>query len=69
MIDPPEPSPFRAIVIERAAEIAAEFGISVDEALVRWVAADGHDGGENASAWLSVAFVFSRQLRSAFCWG
>lgn len=60
--------PFRIIVIERAAELADQFGVSVDEALDCWVAAGGHDGGENAGAWLSVAFMFARQDRSPLAW-
>lgn len=52
-----------AIVAERAAEIAQEFGIDVEEAISRWEEARSVDGGEDAGAWLSVAFMFARQIR------
>jgi hypothetical protein len=56
------------VVIERAAEMADQFGVSVDEALERWCAAGGQEGGEDAGAWLSVAFMFARQARSSLPW-
>ena len=55
----------RMVVIERAAELADQFGTSVDEALDRWEAAGAQVGGEDAGAWLSVAFMFARQNRSS----
>ena len=58
----------RMFVIERAAELADQFGVSVDEALHRWETAGGQDGGEDAGAWLSVAFMFARQDRSPINW-
>ena len=54
------------IVIERAAEIADQFGIDVEEALARWEQASCTEGGEDAGAWLSVAFLFARQNQSEF---
>ena len=60
--------PFRMLVIERAAELADQFGVSVDEALGRWEEAGGQKGGEDAGAWLSVAFMFARQDRSSIDW-
>ncbi len=56
-----------AIVAERAAEIAEQFGVDVEEAVARWEEAGSFDGGEDAGAWLSVAFMFSRQIRSDRC--
>jgi hypothetical protein len=49
----------------RAAQLAAEYGPDVEEALCRWTDAGGMDGGADAKAWLSVAFLFSRQRRAA----
>ena len=58
-----------ATVAERAAEIADQFGIDIEEALARWEQAGSTEGGDDAGAWLSVAFLFSRQNRSEFSFG
>ena len=52
------------LVIERAAEIADQFGVDVEEALARWEQAGCSVGADDAGAWLSVAFLFSRQIRA-----
>ena len=51
------------VVMERAAEVADQFGVDVEEALARWEQAGCGVGGDDAGAWLSVAFLFSRQIR------
>jgi len=51
-------------VVERAAELADQFGVDVEEALIRWEVAGGQGGGEDAGTWLSVAFMFARHDRS-----
>lgn len=58
-----------ALVIERAAEIADQFGIDVEEALSRWAQAGCANGGEDAGTWLSVAFLLARQDRNAILYG
>ncbi len=60
--------PFHGVVVERAAELADAAGVSVDQALRRWEMAGGQDGGLDAGAWLSVAFLYARQNRSPFDW-
>ena len=52
-------------VLLRAAAIEAEYGPDVQEALERWLDAGGLTGGEEARSWLSVAFLFKRQTRTA----
>lgn len=53
----------RAEVVAKAADLAASHGADVDEAICLWSAAGGWDGGDNAQAWLSVAFLFGRHHR------
>jgi hypothetical protein len=52
-----------AEVLRRAACIEAEFGPDVDEALARWEETGAEPTGSASAPWLSVAFVFARQLR------
>jgi hypothetical protein len=52
-------------VSSRAAQIDAEYGNDINEALLRWDDAGAFDGGSDASSWLSVAFLFGRNLRDA----
>lgn len=52
---------FLATVAIRAADIADEDGLPI----ARWQAAGGFEGGLNAAAWLSVAFLFARYLRDS----
>jgi hypothetical protein len=52
-----------ATVAARAADLAARFGVDIEEPLARWQGAGGHEGGHDAAAWLSVAFLFARTLR------
>jgi hypothetical protein len=54
----------RVEVIRRAADLATTHGVDVEEALRRWEQAGGQDGGAEAGAWLSVAFLFARHVRS-----
>ena len=51
---------FQMRVVERAAELADQFGVDVEEAFSRWEVA----GGQDAGTWLSVAFMFARHDRS-----
>lgn len=53
----------RAEVVCRAADLAANHGADVDDALRLWDVAGGADGDRAAQAWLSVAFLFSRHHR------
>ena len=55
--------------MERAAELADQFGVDVEEALNRWQEAGGMDGGENSGTWLAVAFMFARHERSSMAFG
>jgi hypothetical protein len=59
----------RAEILIRAADLAASCGPDVDEAIRLWSAAGGIDGGRNAQAWLSVAFLFGRHHRLVLCTG
>lgn len=53
----------RAEVVARAADLAASHGPDIDEAIRLWSTAGGIEGGRNAQAWLSVAFMFARHHR------
>lgn len=53
----------KTIVFERAAELAADAGPSVDHALDLFERAGGCSGGHVAQVWLSVAFLFARHAR------
>jgi hypothetical protein len=53
----------RAEVMARAADLAVAHGADVDEAIRLWSATGGVEGGRNAQAWLSVAFMFARHHR------
>lgn len=49
---------------KRAAEIEAEYGLDIEEALVRWEYSGASLKNPASSVWASVAFLFSRRLRS-----
>jgi hypothetical protein len=51
-------------VMNQAAGLAATHGPDTEEALRRWEVEGGVIGAENASTWLSVAFLFARFDRS-----
>jgi hypothetical protein len=55
----------KAEVARRAADLAVTHGPDIEEALRLWDASGGADGGRNAQAWLSVAFLFGRHQRFA----
>lgn len=55
----------RAEIISRAADLAVTHGTDVEAALGLWQAAGAFEGGRNAQAWLSVAFLYSRHNRFA----
>ncbi|WP_419828141.1 hypothetical protein [Sphingomonas sp.] len=50
-------------IAARAADLADQFGVDIEEPLARWQRAGGFEGGLNAAAWLSVAFLFARAIR------
>lgn len=54
---------FLATVAVRAADIADEDDLDIEKPIARWQDAGGFEGGLNAAAWLSVAFLFARYLR------
>lgn len=54
-----------ALTAMHAADLADECGISVDAALDRFIAAGGLAGDPAATIWLTIAFIFGRQLRDS----
>ena len=51
-------------IIESAAEIEHEHGPDIEEALCRWEYSGASLKEPESSIWASVAFLFSRRLRS-----
>jgi hypothetical protein len=53
-------------VNEHAAEIENEYGLDIEEALSRWEYSGASLKDTDSSVWASVAFLFSRKLRSIY---
>jgi hypothetical protein len=53
-------------VDEHAAEIEDEYGPDIEEALSRWEYSGASLRDPNSSIWASVAFMFSRRMRSIY---
>ena len=53
-------------VIKSAAEIEQEHGLDIEEALCRWEYSGASLKEPESSIWASVAFLFSRRLRSIY---
>lgn len=53
-------------VIESAAAIEDEHGLDIEEALSRWEYSGASLKEPDSSIWASVAFLFSRRLRSIY---
>jgi hypothetical protein len=50
-------------VVQRAAAIEAEFGPDVEEAMSRFEASGASLRNPDSWRWMSVAFLFARELR------